>query len=221
MPSAQRSRALPVLLLLLSATALHVTGAPCSSPGGDTLEISGDELPDALKTSASTKWKPLTYLLICEVNSLCDQFVEEFGVPKDSVSDFKPDQLELPRDCSSPNFSKENYLLRISRGLERHMVYLQFVERECSKPGKVSHIRLRTKALADHVMELMNNSKRAQGLNSEVRDQLLSNLNAATAWQKKITVPVLLRDYRTFLENTLRALRCIEDRARKKNGPNA
>ncbi|KAJ8335101.1 hypothetical protein SKAU_G00407400 [Synaphobranchus kaupii] len=220
MSSTQRSRA-SFVLLLLSVCALHVTGAPCSSIGAETLEISGDELPDTPKVSPSTKWKPLTNVLLCEVSSLRDQqFDEEFAEPKDNMSNYKHHRLGLPQiiehDCSSSNFSKESCLLRIARGLQLHAVYLQFVEQEYSKPATVADIKFRTKALAGHVMEMMKNSKHVQELNSDARDKLLSALPTASSWERKITVHVLLRDYHKFLTQTFRALRHIELRDRKR-----
>ncbi|KAI1902518.1 hypothetical protein AGOR_G00045580 [Albula goreensis] len=220
MPSTQRLGALCVLLLL-SVCATHVTGAPCSSAGGETLEISGDEVPEAPRVSPTTKWEPLTNMLICEVTRLRDQqFVEDFGESVSNMTNYKDNTLELPyigeRDCSSSNFSKDNCLQRISRGLQEHAVYLQFVEREFPKSGKVPDIKFRTKILADYVMEVMKNPKRVQELDSNTREQLLGSLPSSSAWARKMTVHVLLRDFRTFLIQTFRALRHIELRSWKR-----
>ncbi|KAJ8397316.1 hypothetical protein AAFF_G00441500 [Aldrovandia affinis] len=206
MPSTQRlSRALfAPLVLLLAVPWSRVSGAPCSGVGGEMAEISGDELPKETppKSSPLTKWEPLARLLICEVGNLRDQQFKEFGDPK---ANFKDNKLELPSipepDCSPPNFSKESCLQGVSSGLQVHGAYLHFVEREYPSLGKVSDIKFRTKRLADHVMELMKHSKRTHELDSQAREKLVSALPQSTPWERKMTVHVLLREFRTFLED--------------------
>ncbi|KAJ8267286.1 hypothetical protein COCON_G00124580 [Conger conger] len=222
MPSAQRSRTF--YLLLLCACARQVTAAPYSSAGGETLEISGDEVPDPPKTFPSTKWEPLTYELFYEVSKLHDQqFVEEFDEPKENMSNYKDNKLALPNvaECSSSNFSKDTCLLRISTGLQLHALYLQFVQQEYSNSVRVPYIKSRTKALADHVTEIMKSSKHAVELSVSAREELLRALPAGSEWERKITVHVLLREFRSFLMATVRALRHIELRGRRKHTPKA
>ncbi|XP_036371941.1 interleukin-6 [Megalops cyprinoides] len=219
----QRLRSL-LALLLLSVPGAPVRGAPCSSAVGEPSETSGDEIPE-ISVSPAAKWEPLTRMLICDVINLRDQqFVEEFHEPKENMSNYKENTLPLPhvgaRDCSSSNFSKESCLQRISHGLQVFAVYLQFVESEYARSGKAADIKFRTKILSDHVIHRMKNPQLAQELDSDARELQLRALPAASAWDRKSTVHVLLREFASFLKDAYRAIRHVERQARRRPAAN-
>uniref|UniRef100_A0A7M4FEY3 Interleukin-6 n=1 Tax=Crocodylus porosus TaxID=8502 RepID=A0A7M4FEY3_CROPO len=195
--------------LLLGAAALPV---PDSSGEEDLV----DE-PSPSRSSPVPDYESLAWLLRTRAARLKHEMCEKFTVCENSMEMLVQSHLKLPKiveedGCLPSGFNKEKCLTKISSGLFAFQTYLEYIhiqETFISEKQKIETIWYGTKHLADTVRQMMKNPDVVPIPDQTSQKTLLEKLKANKNWREKIATHFILRDFTSFMEKTVRALRYI------------
>ncbi|KYO26798.1 interleukin-6 [Alligator mississippiensis] len=107
---------------------------------------------------------------------------------------------------------EEKCLIKISSGLFAFQPYLEYIhvqETFISEKQKIETIWYGTKHLANTVRQMMENPDAVPIPDQTSQKTLLEKLKANKNWREKIATHFILRDFTSFMEKTVRALRYI------------
>ncbi|XP_025065804.1 interleukin-6 [Alligator sinensis] len=142
---------------------------------------------------------------------------EKFTVCENSMEMLVQSHLKLPKildedSCLQSGFNKEKCLTKISSGLFAFQPYLEYIhvqETFISEKQKIETIWYGTKHLANTVRQMMENPDAVPIPDQTSQKTLLEKLKANKNWREKIATHFILRDFTSFMEKTVRALRYI------------
>ncbi|KAH1177320.1 hypothetical protein KIL84_011022 [Mauremys mutica] len=184
-------------------------------PNPDTIEVNSKDLTDVSFFLAAAA---LTLLLGTRAVPLPDSSGEEELVdPPDSLA-----RSPLLPDCESLAWllhskaaklkDEEKCLSGISSGLFTFQTYLEYVrETFISEKQKVESICYGTKHLANTVKQMVKNPDAVIVPDPATQSTLFEKLKSNKKWIEKISIHLILRDFTSFMEKTVRAVRYLKN----------
>uniref|UniRef100_A0A8C4YH31 Interleukin-6 n=1 Tax=Gopherus evgoodei TaxID=1825980 RepID=A0A8C4YH31_9SAUR len=153
------------------------------------------------------------------IKSLCVYFqmCEKFTVCDNSMEMLAQNNLNLPKiteedGCLLSGFNEEKCLRGISSGLFAFQTYLEYVrETFISEKQKVESICYGTKHLANTMRQMMKNPDAVIVPDPATQSTLFEKLKSNKKWIEKISTHLILRDFTSFMEKTVRAVRYLKN----------
>ncbi|XP_065609593.1 interleukin-6 [Cyrtonyx montezumae] len=210
-------RPVPVALLLLLLPLLPppAAAAPLPSAADSSGEAGPDEEAEARR--ALPECEALAWLLHARAARLQDEMCEKFTVCENSMEMLVQNNLNLPKvteedGCLLAGFDEEKCLRKLSSGLFAFQTYLEFVQETfASEKQKVESLCYSTKHLAATIRQMVINPDEVAIPDSAAQKSLLAKLKSDKAWIEKITTHLILRDFTSFMEKTVRAVRYLKN----------
>ncbi|KFV82123.1 Interleukin-6, partial [Struthio camelus australis] len=149
------------------------------------------------------------------------QMCEKFTVCENSMEMLVQNNLNLPKvteedGCLLSGFDEarahEKCLRKISSGLFAFQTYLEYVQETfTSERQKVESLCYSTKHLATTLRQMVINPDDVIIPDSATQKSLLVKLKSDKTWIEKITTHLILRDFTSFMEKTVRAVRYLKN----------
>ncbi|XP_066174645.1 interleukin-6 [Sylvia atricapilla] len=215
-PPALRAALLPppALLLLLLLLVPRAAAAPlpnADSSGEAELEEAAARraaLPDSLR---------LARLLHARATQLQDEMCEKFTVCQNSMEMLLHNNLNLPKvteedGCLLAGFNEDKCLRKISSGLYTFQTYLKYIQETfVSENQNVESLSLSTEHLAHILRQMVIDPEEVIIPDAATQESLHTKLKSIKAWTEKITIHLILRDFTSFMEKTVRAVRYLKN----------
>ncbi|XP_063179938.1 interleukin-6 [Chroicocephalus ridibundus] len=213
-PALRAAAVLPLLLLLLLLLLPRAAAAPLpaadSSGEAELEEAAGRRaaLPDSLR---------LARLLHARAAQLKEEMCEKFTVCENSMEMLAQNHLNLPKvteedGCLLAGFDEDKCLRKISSGLYTFQTYLEYVrETFTSEKGNVELLCYSTEHLARTIRQMVINPNEVIIPDPATQESLRAKLKSDKTWIEKITVHLILRDFTSFMEKTVRAVRYLKN----------
>uniref|UniRef100_A0A8C3JD12 Interleukin-6 n=1 Tax=Calidris pygmaea TaxID=425635 RepID=A0A8C3JD12_9CHAR len=204
----------PLLLLLLlpgaAAAPLPAAAAADSSGEAELEEAAGRRaaLPDSLR---------LARLLHARATQLKEEMCEKFTVCENSMEMLAQNHLNLPKvteedGCLLTGFDEDKCLKKISSGLYAFQTYLEYIQDTfTSEKQNVESLCYGTEHLARTLKEMVINPDEVIIPDSATQESLRAKLKSDKTWIEKITIHLILRDFTSFMEKTVRAVRYLKN----------
>ncbi|XP_003207178.2 interleukin-6, partial [Meleagris gallopavo] len=145
------------------------------------------------------------------------QMCEKFSVCENSMEMLVRNNLNLPKvteedGCLLAGFDEEKCLRKLSSGLFAFQTYLEFIQETfASEKQNVESLCYGTKHLAATIRQMVINPDEVVIPDSATQKSLLAKLKSDKAWIEKITTHLILRDFTSFMEKTVRAVRYLKN----------
>ncbi|NXA35110.1 IL6 protein, partial [Eudromia elegans] len=152
------------------------------------------------------------------------QMCEKFTVCENSMEMLVQNNLNLPRvteedGCLLAGFNEararppnDKCLRKLSSGLFAFHTYLEYVrETFASERQQVESLCYSTKHLASTLRQMVVDPDEVVVLDSASKKSLLAKLKSDKTWIEKITTHLILRDFTSFMEKTVRAVRYLKN----------
>uniref|UniRef100_A0A8C8VJU2 Interleukin-6 n=1 Tax=Pelusios castaneus TaxID=367368 RepID=A0A8C8VJU2_9SAUR len=194
------------LTLLLKAGAV-----PLPDSSGEEELV--DELSRNLLTRSPLLQDCVSLAWLLHSSAIC----EKFAVCESSMEMLASNNLNLPKikeedGCLLSGFNEEKCLRRISSGLFTFQTYLEYVQETfISEKQKVESIYYGTKHLANTMRQMVKNPDAVSTPDSPSQNTLFAKLKTNKKWIEKITIHLILRDFTSFMEKTVRAIRYLKN----------
>ncbi|NWH81504.1 IL6 protein, partial [Piaya cayana] len=131
------------------------------------------------------------------------QMCEKFTVCENSMEMLVRNNLNLPRD---------KCLRKISSGLYTFRTYLEYVQETfTSEKQNIESLCYSTEHLARTVRQMVINPDEVVIPDSATQASLRAKLKSDKTWIEKITTHLILRDFTSFMEKTVRAIRYLQN----------
>ncbi|KAM9302492.1 interleukin-6 [Morus bassanus] len=210
--AAAAAAALPLLLLLLLPPLAAAAPLPAADSSGEAeLEeaaVRRAALPDSLR---------LAQLLHARAARLQEEMCEKFTVCENSMEMLIQNNLNLPKvteedGCLLAGFDEDKCLRKISSGLYTFQTYLKYVQETfASEKQNVKSLCSSTEHLAHTVRQMVINPSEVIIPDSATQESLRAKLKSNKTWIEKITTHLILRDFTSFMEKTVRAVRYLKN----------
>ncbi|RMC05109.1 hypothetical protein DUI87_18291 [Hirundo rustica rustica] len=114
---------------------------------------------------------------------------------------------------SNPVYLGQDKCLRkISSGLYTFQTYLKYVQETfISENQNVESLSFSTEHLARTLRQMVINPEEVIIPDAATQESLHTKLKSTTAWTEKITIQLILRDFTSFMEKTVRAVRYLKN----------
>ncbi|XP_010077063.1 PREDICTED: interleukin-6 [Pterocles gutturalis] len=145
------------------------------------------------------------------------QLCEKFTVCVNSMEMLVQNNLNLPKvteedGCLFTGFDEDKCLKKIASGLYTFQPYLEYVQETFTSEKKnaellcygTGHLAHTIKQMVIHPDEVIIPDPAAQ-------KSLRAKLRSDKAWIEKITTHLILRDFTSFMEKTVRAIRYLKN----------
>ncbi|NWS11599.1 IL6 protein, partial [Pachyramphus minor] len=149
------------------------------------------------------------------------QMCEKFTVCENSMEMLLQNNLNLPRvteeDGSVSNFLtflsfQDKCLRKISSGLYTFQTYLKYVQETfTSENQNVESLSYSTEHLAHTIRQMVINPEEVIIPDAATQESLRTKLKSSKTWIEKITTHLILRDFTSFMEKTVRAVRYLKN----------
>ncbi|NWH45798.1 IL6 protein, partial [Fregata magnificens] len=146
------------------------------------------------------------------------QMCEKFTVCENSMELLLRNNLNLPKvteedgDLLTFLSFQDKCLRKISSGLYTFQTYLEHVQETfASEKQNVKSLCYSTEHLARTVRQMVINPDEVAIPDSATQKSLRAKLKSDKTWIEKITTHLILRDFTSFMEKTVRALRYLEN----------
>ncbi|NXN45114.1 IL6 protein, partial [Rhinoptilus africanus] len=146
------------------------------------------------------------------------QLCEKFTVCQNSMEMLAQNHLNLPKvteddgDFLAFLSFQDKCLKKISSGLYAFRTYLEYVrETFTSEKGNVESLCYSTEHLARTIRQMVINPNEVIIPDSATRELLRAKLKSDKSWIEKITIHLILRDFTSFMEKTVRAVRYLKN----------
>ncbi|NXX38814.1 IL6 protein, partial [Tricholaema leucomelas] len=152
------------------------------------------------------------------------QMCEKFTVCENSMEMLLRNDLNLPKvteedgHCSSVPDSltflsfQDKCLRKISSGLYTFQTYLEYIkETFASEKQNVESLCYSTEHLAHTIRQMVINPDEVMIPDPATRESLRAKLRSSKTWIEKITTHLILRDFTSFMEKTVRAVRYLKN----------
>ncbi|XP_069715177.1 LOW QUALITY PROTEIN: interleukin-6 [Phaenicophaeus curvirostris] len=146
---------------------------------------------------------------------LFPQMCEKFTVCENSMEMLVRNNLNLPRvteedGCMLAGFDEDKCLRKISSGLYTFRTYLEYVQETfTSEKQNIESLCYSTEHLARTVRQMVINPDEVVIPDSATQESLRAKLKSDKTWIEKITTHLILRDFTSFMEKTVRAIRYL------------
>ncbi|NWI31807.1 IL6 protein, partial [Sula dactylatra] len=148
------------------------------------------------------------------------QMCEKFTVCENSMEMLIQNNLNLPRvteedgsvsDITFLSF-QDKCLRKISSGLYTFQTYLKYIQETfASEKQNVKSLCSSTEHLAHTVRQMVINPSEVIIPDSATQESLRAKLKSDKTWIEKITTHLILRDFTSFMEKTVRAVRYLKN----------
>ncbi|KFQ33504.1 Interleukin-6, partial [Merops nubicus] len=147
------------------------------------------------------------------------QMCEKFTVCENSMEMLVQNNLNLPKVTEEDGsdfltfFSfQDKCLKKISSGLYTFQTYLEYVQETfTSEKQKVESLCYSTEHLAHTIRQMVINPDEVIIPDSATQESLRAKLKSNKTWIEKITTHLILRDFTSFMEKTVRAVRYLKN----------
>ncbi|KFP48390.1 Interleukin-6, partial [Cathartes aura] len=149
------------------------------------------------------------------------QMCEKFTVCANSMEMLVQNNLNLPRvteeDGSVHDFLtflsfQDKCLRKISSGLYTFQTYLEYIQETfTSEKQNVESLCYSTEHLAHTIRQMVINPDEVIIPDSATQESLRAKLKSDKSWIEKITTHLILRDFTSFMEKTVRAIRYLKN----------
>ncbi|NXK24138.1 IL6 protein, partial [Arenaria interpres] len=146
------------------------------------------------------------------------QMCEEFTVCENSMEMLAQNHLNLPKvteedgDFFTFLSFQDKCLKKISSGLYAFQTYLEYVQDTfTSEKQNVESLCYGTEHLARTLKEMVINPDEVIIPDSATQESLRAKLKSDKTWIEKITIHLILRDFTSFMEKTVRAVRYLKN----------
>ncbi|XP_065485757.1 interleukin-6 [Caloenas nicobarica] len=145
------------------------------------------------------------------------QMCEKFTVCGNSMEMLVQNNLNLPKvteedGCLFAGFDEDKCLRKISSGLYTFQTYLEYVkETFTSEKQNVELLCYSTEHLARTIRQMVINPDQVTIPDPATQESLRAKLKSNKNWIEKITIHLVLRDFTSFMEKTVRAVRYLKN----------
>ncbi|NXT89620.1 IL6 protein, partial [Anhinga rufa] len=146
------------------------------------------------------------------------QMCEKFTVCENSMEMLVQNNLNLPRvteedgDLLAFLSFQDKCLRKISSGLYTFQTYLKYVQETfASEKQNVKSLCSSTEHLAHTIRQMVINPSEVIIPDSATQESLHARLKSNKTWIEKITTHLILRDFTSFMEKTVRAVRYLKN----------
>ncbi|NXW68868.1 IL6 protein, partial [Hirundo rustica] len=146
------------------------------------------------------------------------QMCEKFTVCQNSMELLLYNNLNLPKvteedgDFLTFLSFQDKCLRKISSGLYTFQTYLKYVQETfISENQNVESLSFSTEHLARTLRQMVINPEEVIIPDAATQESLHTKLKSTTAWTEKITIQLILRDFTSFMEKTVRAVRYLKN----------
>ncbi|NWY72276.1 IL6 protein, partial [Erithacus rubecula] len=146
------------------------------------------------------------------------QMCEKFTVCQNSVEVLLRNNLNLPRvteedgDFLTFLSFQDKCLRKISSGLYTFQTYLKYIQETfTSEHQNVESLSYSTEHLARTIRRMVINPEEVFIPDAATQESLHTKLKSTKAWTEKITIHLILRDFTSFMEKTVRAVRYLKN----------
>ncbi|OPJ81924.1 interleukin-6 [Patagioenas fasciata monilis] len=142
---------------------------------------------------------------------------EKFTVCGNSMEMLVQNHLNLPKvteedGCLFAGFDEDKCLRKISSGLYTFQTYLEYVkETFISEKQSVDLLCYSTEHLARTIRQMVINPDEVIIPDPATQESLRAKLKSNKNWIEKITTHLILRDFTSFMEKTVRAVRYLKN----------
>ncbi|NXU31527.1 IL6 protein, partial [Thalassarche chlororhynchos] len=146
------------------------------------------------------------------------QMCEKFTVCENSMEMLVQNNLNLPRvteedgDFLTFLSFQDKCLRKISSGLYTFQTYLEYIQETfTSEKQNVESLCYSTEHLARTIRQMVINPDEVIIPDSPTQESLRAKLKSDKTWIEKITIHLILRDFTSFMEKTVRAIRYLKN----------
>ncbi|NXO38613.1 IL6 protein, partial [Locustella ochotensis] len=146
------------------------------------------------------------------------QMCEKFTVCPNSMEMLVLNNLSLPKvtkedgDLLTILSFQDKCLRKISSGLYTFQTYLKYIQETfISENQNVESLSLSTKHLAHTLRQMVINPEEVIIPDAATQESLYTNLKSIKDWKEKITIHLILQDFTSFMEKTVRAVRYLKN----------
>ncbi|NXM93171.1 IL6 protein, partial [Sylvia borin] len=146
------------------------------------------------------------------------QMCEKFTVCQNSMEMLLHNNLNLPKVTEEDGFCllkrtvEDKCLRKISSGLYAFQTYLKYIQETfVSENQNVESLSLSTEHLARILRQMVINPEEVIIPDAATQESLHTKLKSIKAWTEKITIHLILRDFTSFMEKTVRAVRYLKN----------
>uniref|UniRef100_A0A8C5X5F4 Interleukin-6 n=1 Tax=Malurus cyaneus samueli TaxID=2593467 RepID=A0A8C5X5F4_9PASS len=165
-------------------------------------------LPDSLR---------LARLLRDRAAELQEEMCDRLTICANSVEMLLHNNLNLPKvteedGCLLAGFDEDKCLRKISSGLYTFQTYLKYVQETfISENQNIGSLTYSTEHLARTIRQMVMNPEEVIIPDADTQKSLHTKLKSTKAWIEKITIHLILRDFTSFMEKTVRAVRYMKN----------
>ncbi|NXQ38444.1 IL6 protein, partial [Catharus fuscescens] len=146
------------------------------------------------------------------------QMCEKFTVCQNSMEMLLRNNLNLPKvteedgDFLTFLSFQDKCLRKISSGLYTFQTYLKYIQETfTSEKQNVQSLCHSTELLAGTIRQMVINPEEVIIPDAATQESLHTKLKSIKAWTEKITIHLILRDFTSFMEKTVRAVRYLKN----------
>ncbi|NXP64118.1 IL6 protein, partial [Chloropsis cyanopogon] len=146
------------------------------------------------------------------------QICQKFTICQNSMEMLLQNNLNLPKvteedgDFLTFLSFQDKCLRKISSGLYTFQTYLKYIQETfISENQKVESLSYSTEHLARTIREMVINPEEVTIPDAATQESLRTKLKSTNAWTEKITIHLILRDFTSFMEKTVRAVRYLKN----------
>ncbi|NWX63907.1 IL6 protein, partial [Promerops cafer] len=146
------------------------------------------------------------------------QMCEKFTVCQNSMEMLLHNNLNLPKvteedgDFLTFLSFQDKCLRKISSGLYTFQTYLKYIQETfISENQNVESLSYSTEHLARTIRQMVINPEEVIIPDAATQESLHTKLKSTKAWTQKITIHLILRDFTSFMEKTVRAVRYLKN----------
>ncbi|NWZ76691.1 IL6 protein, partial [Poecile atricapillus] len=146
------------------------------------------------------------------------QMCEKFTVCQNSMEMLLHNNLNLPKvteedgDFLTFLSFQDKCLRKISSGLYTFQTYLKYIQETfISENQNVESLSYSTEHLARTLRQMVINPEEVIIPDAATQESLHTKLKSIKAWTEKITIHLILRDFTSFMEKTVRAVRYLKN----------
>ncbi|NXI33346.1 IL6 protein, partial [Sterrhoptilus dennistouni] len=146
------------------------------------------------------------------------QMCEKFTVCQNSMEMLLRNNLNLPKvteedgDFLTFLSFQDKCLRKISSGLYTFQTYLKYIQETfISENQNVESLSFSTEHLAHILRQMVINPEEVIIPDAATQESLHTKLKSTKAWTEKITIHLILRDFTSFMEKTVRAVRYLKN----------
>ncbi|NXR52203.1 IL6 protein, partial [Hippolais icterina] len=146
------------------------------------------------------------------------QMCEKFTVCQNSMEMLLHNNLNLPKVTEEDGFCllkrtvEDKCLRKISSGLYTFQTYLKYIQETfISENQNVESLSFSTEHLARTLRQMVINPEEVIIPDAATQESIHTKLKSTKAWTEKITIHLILRDFTSFMEKTVRAVRYLKN----------